>query len=189
VKNKKKTRAGSDRSIPFHLYSHIILTNLEMQSNSTRGVEAFLKKTAIAYGPDPSKKAKFWWYAIAVFFKNASTPRVRGGTLDPLVLQSPWCNAMRNEGKSNHMDEGWKLGKEEKVNGELTLEQNVPGVGSPRPPFMAHCTTKCFPPVSCSRALFTGIRPIIRYRGYDESQWPNCSVIHLAVLSSSRSPT
>ena len=150
MKNKKKTRAGSDRSIPFHLYSHIILTNLEMQSNSTR---------------------------------------VRGGTLDPLVLQSPWCNAMRNEGKSNHMDEGWKLGKEEKVNGELTLEQNVPGVGSPRPPFMAHCTTKCFPPVSCSRALFTGIRPIIRYRGYDESQWPNCSVIHLAVLSSSRSPT
>jgi len=96
---------------------------------------------------------------------------------------------MRNEGKSNHMDEGWKLGKEEKVNGELTLEQNVPGVGSPRPPFMAHCTTKCFPPVSCSRALFTGIRPIIRYRDYDESQWPNFSVIHLAVLSSSRSPT
>jgi len=42
----------------------------------TRGVEAFLKKTAIAYGRDPSKKAKFWWYAIAVFFKNASTPRV-----------------------------------------------------------------------------------------------------------------
>jgi len=25
----------------------------------TRGVEAFLKKTAIAYGGDPSKKAKF----------------------------------------------------------------------------------------------------------------------------------
>jgi len=43
----------------------------------TRGVEAFLKKTAIAYGGDPSKKAKFWWYAIAVFFKNASTPRVK----------------------------------------------------------------------------------------------------------------
>ena len=42
----------------------------------TRGVEAFLKKTAIAYGGDPSKNAKFWWYAIAVFFKNASTPRV-----------------------------------------------------------------------------------------------------------------
>jgi len=44
--------------------------------HSTRGVEAFLKKTAIAYGRDPSKKVKFWWYAIAVFFKNASTPRV-----------------------------------------------------------------------------------------------------------------
>jgi len=43
----------------------------------TRGVEAFLKKTAIAYGGDPSKNAKFWWYAIAVFFKNASTPRVQ----------------------------------------------------------------------------------------------------------------
>jgi len=47
-----------------------------MYSTGTRGVEAFLKKTAIAYGRDPSKKVKFWWYAIAVFFKNASTPRV-----------------------------------------------------------------------------------------------------------------
>jgi len=45
---------------------------------NTRGVKAFLKKTAIAYGRDPSKKVKFWWYAIAVFFKNASTPRVDG---------------------------------------------------------------------------------------------------------------
>jgi len=43
----------------------------------TRDVEAFLKKTAIAYRPNPSKKAEFWWYAVAVFFKNASTSRVR----------------------------------------------------------------------------------------------------------------
>jgi len=42
----------------------------------TRNVEAFLKKTDIAYRPNPSKKAKFWWYAISVFFKNASTLRV-----------------------------------------------------------------------------------------------------------------
>jgi len=46
-------------------------------SHSTRGVEAFFKKTAIAYCGDPSKKAKLGWYAIAVFFKNASTPRVQ----------------------------------------------------------------------------------------------------------------
>jgi len=45
---------------------------------STRNVEAFLKKTDIAYRPNPSKKAKFWWYAISVFFKNASTLRVLG---------------------------------------------------------------------------------------------------------------
>jgi len=37
----------------------------------------FLKKTAISYRPNPSKKAEFWWYEIAVFFKNASTPQVR----------------------------------------------------------------------------------------------------------------
>ena len=49
-------------------------------SHSTRGVEAFFKKTAIAYCGDPSKKAKLGWYAIAVFFKNASTPRVEGSS-------------------------------------------------------------------------------------------------------------
>ena len=47
-----------------------------MQEGSTSDVEAFLKKMAIAYNPNPSKEAEFRWYAIAVFFKkNALTPR------------------------------------------------------------------------------------------------------------------
>ena len=45
-------------------------------TSSTRSVEAFLEKTAIAYHPFSRKSAKFWRYAIAVFFKNASTLRV-----------------------------------------------------------------------------------------------------------------
>jgi len=32
---------------------------------STCNVEAFLKKTVIAYRPNQSKKGKFWWTAIA----------------------------------------------------------------------------------------------------------------------------
>ena len=44
---------------------------------STRDVEAFLKKTAIAYHLNSRKSTKFWRYAIAVFFKNASTARVQ----------------------------------------------------------------------------------------------------------------
>ena len=42
----------------------------------TRGVEAFLKKTAIAYHQNLAFLLGFQPYAIAVFFKNASTPRV-----------------------------------------------------------------------------------------------------------------
>jgi len=44
--------------------------------NTTRNVEAFFKKTDIAYHPNPSKKSRFGWYTISVFFKNASTLRV-----------------------------------------------------------------------------------------------------------------
>jgi len=42
----------------------------------TRGVEAFLKKTAIAYHQNLAFLLGSRPYAIAVFFKNASTPRV-----------------------------------------------------------------------------------------------------------------
>jgi len=44
--------------------------------SSTRGVEAFLKKTAIAYHQNLAFLLGSPPYAIAVFFKNASTPRV-----------------------------------------------------------------------------------------------------------------
>ena len=37
----------------------------------------FQKIAAVAYRPDPSKKAKFRWHAIAVLFENASALRVR----------------------------------------------------------------------------------------------------------------
>jgi len=37
----------------------------------SRDVYSFLKKTAIAYRPNTSKRAKFCGYAIAGFFKNA----------------------------------------------------------------------------------------------------------------------
>jgi len=47
-----------------------------MRKYCTRNVEAFLKKTDIAYRSNQSEKDKFWWHAIAVFFKNASTLRV-----------------------------------------------------------------------------------------------------------------
>ena len=40
------------------------------RGKSTRNVEAFLKKTAIAYHPNSRKSTKFWQYAIAVFFKK-----------------------------------------------------------------------------------------------------------------------
>jgi len=42
----------------------------------TRGVEAFLKKIAIAYHQNLTFLLGSRPYAIAVFFKNASTPRV-----------------------------------------------------------------------------------------------------------------
>jgi len=41
----------------------------------TRDVEAFLKKTAIAYHQNSAFLLGFGRYAIAVFFKNASTSR------------------------------------------------------------------------------------------------------------------
>ena len=74
----------------------------EKAYNSTRGVEAFLKKTAIASGRDPSKKAKFWWYAIAVFFKNASTPRVGS----PCILHSKNWDSLRYLGVRRHAPGG-----------------------------------------------------------------------------------
>jgi len=43
---------------------------------TTRDVEAFLKKTAIAYHQIWPFWLDFRGYAIAVFFKNASTSRV-----------------------------------------------------------------------------------------------------------------
>jgi len=45
-------------------------------TTTTRGVEAFLKKTAIAYHQNLAFLLGSPPYAIAVFFKNASTPRV-----------------------------------------------------------------------------------------------------------------
>jgi len=42
----------------------------------TRNVEAFLEKTAIAYHPNSRKSAKFGWYVMTVFSKNATTLRV-----------------------------------------------------------------------------------------------------------------
>jgi len=45
-------------------------------SSTTRALEAFLKKTAIAYRQNLVLFLEFRWYAIAVFFKNASTSRV-----------------------------------------------------------------------------------------------------------------
>ena len=39
-------------------------------THSTRNVEAFFKRTAIAYHPNLSERAKFWWDAIAVFLKK-----------------------------------------------------------------------------------------------------------------------
>jgi len=39
----------------------------------TRNVGAFLKKTAISYHPNQIKKGNFWWYTVAVLFKNVST--------------------------------------------------------------------------------------------------------------------
>jgi len=60
-----------------HLKSHQkALPHVVGFSFSTRGVEAFLKKTAIAYHQNLAFLLGFQPYAIAVFFKNASTPRV-----------------------------------------------------------------------------------------------------------------
>ena len=74
-------------SLYFHLKTKVSLRsfnsfffpNLNLSSSSlviTRNVEAFLRETATVYRPNPSEKAKFWWDAIAVFFKNASALRV-----------------------------------------------------------------------------------------------------------------
>jgi len=45
-------------------------------TTTARSVEAFLKKTAIAYHQNLAFLLGSPPYAIAVFFKNASTPRV-----------------------------------------------------------------------------------------------------------------
>ena len=47
-----------------------------MRVSGTRGAQAFLKKTAIAYHQNSAFLLGFGRYAIAVFFKNASTSRV-----------------------------------------------------------------------------------------------------------------
>ena len=47
----------------------------------TRAVEAFLKKTTIAYRQNLVLFLEFRWYAIVVFFKNASISRVLGTRL------------------------------------------------------------------------------------------------------------
>jgi len=47
----------------------------------THNVEAFFTKTDIAYHLNPSKKTRFGWYAISVFFKNASILRVERAEL------------------------------------------------------------------------------------------------------------
>ena len=58
---------------PCHLYKYQCWYS---SPTCTRGVEAFLKKTAIAYHQNLTFLLGSWPYAIAVFFKNASTPRV-----------------------------------------------------------------------------------------------------------------
>ena len=45
-------------------------------ATSTRNVEAFLEKTAIAYRQNVAFFLEFGWHAIAVFSKNATTLRV-----------------------------------------------------------------------------------------------------------------
>ena len=47
-----------------------------MYAGSTRAVEAFLKKTAIAYRQILVLFLEFRWRGIEFFFKNASTSRV-----------------------------------------------------------------------------------------------------------------
>jgi len=79
---------------------HVATKRVPARSTTTRSVEAFLEKTAIAYHPNLRKSATFWWYAIAVFSKNASTLRVEGSSRKP----NP-CGKRRNHSNSN------KLGK------------------------------------------------------------------------------
>ena len=54
----------------------------------TRNVEAFFKRTVIEYRPNPSKKDRILVasYAIVVFFKNSTTPRVLYFFLSKAVL-------------------------------------------------------------------------------------------------------
>ena len=49
------------------------------EQSCARNVEVFLKKTAIACHQNLGVLLEYGWYAIEVFFKNASTLRVRPG--------------------------------------------------------------------------------------------------------------
>jgi len=76
---------------------------------STRGVETVFKKTAIACGRNPSKKVQFLRYAIAVFFKNASTQRVQYRTHTYHNLHSP---KFRRRPRSTHLGQARQEGSE-----------------------------------------------------------------------------
>jgi len=52
--------------------------DLSIPVDTTRNVEAFLEKTAIAYRQNLALFLENGWYAIAVFSKNALTLRVDG---------------------------------------------------------------------------------------------------------------
>jgi len=63
---------AADRTNSFVLVPYVVLIILAI----TRSVVAFLEKTAIAYRQNLAFFLQFWWYAIAVFSKNAMTLRV-----------------------------------------------------------------------------------------------------------------
>ena len=53
-----------------------ISSMVSCSTSTTRDVEAFFEKTAIACHLSSRKSTRFWRHAIAVFFKNSSTTRV-----------------------------------------------------------------------------------------------------------------
>ena len=56
--------------------ARMVISCMAIDRTRTRGVEAFLKKTAIAYHQNSAFLLVFGRYAIAVFLKNDSTSRV-----------------------------------------------------------------------------------------------------------------
>jgi len=61
-------------------------TTLRFSSQCARNVEEFFKNTAIVYLPNPSKEAKFWWYATAVSKKKTPFDTTSTVQTKPLML-------------------------------------------------------------------------------------------------------